>query len=348
MKTIKTEDAVGSALCHDLTRIVRDEVKETIFRKGHVVRAEDVEVLLSMGKRRLYVLDIGADLAHENEAAELLAESCNFKDRFLLSEAKEGRINVSAKEDGLFLVNVSLLEEVNDEDEIGVAVRQSGVQVKKGEILAGLKIVPLAIARAKLDRVREVVGSEPLMEVRAYLPLKAAIVATGSEIYHKRIEDAFTPVVEEKLLEYGVRTVKKTVCDDDTQEIAKAVKESLEIGAEIIICTGGMSVDPDDLTPGAIKASGAEIVTYGAPALPGAMFLTAYLGEVPVLGLPGCVMFGKKTIFDIVMPRIAAGLKITRRQIRRLGHGGLCLSCPVCIFPGCGFGRGWPFSLADL
>ncbi|MDR1297441.1 MAG: molybdopterin-binding protein [Deltaproteobacteria bacterium] len=346
MRTIDTVDAVGTVLCHDLTRIVRDAVKETAFRKGHVVRREDIEVLLSMGKTRLFVWDLGRDMVHENDAVRALADHVNLGGGgFDLTEAKEGRLDVSTRERGLFLVDVPLLGEVNDHDEIGVAVRQSGVHVSPGDKLAALKIIPLAVSKETLASVKKTVGDKPLLEVRPYLPLRAAVVATGSEVYHGRIKDGFTPVVEEKLAAYGIEVFSKAVCDDDTDEIAGRVRDALDAGAGIIVCTGGMSVDPDDLTPGAIRASGAEIVTYGSPALPGAMFLMAYIGDVPVLGLPGCVMFGRKTVFDIVMPRIAAGLKVTRREIRGLGHGGLCLSCQSCIFPNCGFGRAEPYSL---
>jgi molybdenum cofactor synthesis domain-containing protein len=344
MKTIDTVDAVGTVLCHDLTRIVKGEVKETAFRKGHVVRPEDVEALLALGKTRLFVWDLGQDMVHENEAAtavsRALVPSC-----FEASEAKEGRVTLKAALDGLFLADLPRLEAANDFDEICVAVRQSGVPVRRGDNCAAVKIIPLAVHRAKIDQIGLRLAGRPLMEIRPWLPLKAAVVATGSEIFHGRIKDQFTPVVEEKLAEFGIRTFTRRVCDDSLERISATIAEFRDAGADLIVCTGGMSVDPDDLTPGAIKAAGAEVVSYGAPALPGAMFLVAYLGRIPVLGLPGCVMFGKRTIFDIILPRIAAGLMVTRREIRNLGHGGLCLDCPTCVFPVCGFGRGWPYSL---
>jgi molybdenum cofactor synthesis domain-containing protein len=201
------------------------------------------------------------------------------------------------------------------------------------------------VHRDKIEQVRRRLDGRPLMEIRPWLGLSAAVVATGSEVFSGRIKDQFTPVVVEKLAEFGIKAPWRAVCDDKLESIASAIRGFLAKGADMIICTGGMSVDPDDLTPGAIKAAGAELVSYGAPALPGAMFLVAYIGQVPVIGLPGCVMFGKRTIFDVILPRIAAGLKITRREIRGLGHGGLCLDCPVCVFPNCGFGRGWAYSL---
>ncbi|MDR2302736.1 MAG: molybdopterin-binding protein [Deltaproteobacteria bacterium] len=345
MKTIKTEDAVGTVLCHDLTRIVKEQVKETAFRKGHVVREEDIPVLLSIGKTHLFVWDLGENMVHENDAVTALYKSANLEGPFAATEAKEGGLHLTADGDGLFLIDLALLEEFNDDDEMALVTRQSGVRVKKGDKVASFKIIPLAVEQKKLDRVEKLLKGKTILAIKPFRPMKAAIVATGSEVFHGRITDTFTPVVEKKLGEYGIEVIEKTVCDDKIEDIAQAVKKALDLGANLITCTGGMSVDPDDLTPGAIKASGAQIITYGSPVMPGAMFLVAYIGDVPVLGLPGCVMFGKMTVFDVLMPRIAAGLKITRKEIRRMGHGGLCVSCPQCVFPACGFGRGWPYGL---
>ncbi|MDR2443220.1 MAG: molybdopterin-binding protein [Deltaproteobacteria bacterium] len=344
MKTINTVDAVGTVLCHDLTLIVKDNVKTTAFRKGHVIKSEDIPLLLSMGKTRLFVWDLGDDMVHENDAAKRLAEIC-VPEGFVATEAKEGRVSFSAAIDGLFMVDLARLEAANDFEEFSVVVRSSGSPVKKGQNVAAVKIVPLAVHSDKIEQVNLKLGGRPLMQIRPYLPLKAGIAATGSEIYHGRIVDQFTKVVEDKLADFGISAPHKTICDDNMTMIVNAINGFIEKGVDLIILTGGMSVDPDDLTPGAIKAAGAELVSYGAPALPGAMFLVAYIGKVPVLGLPGCVMFGKRTVFDVILPRIAAGLRVTRREIRGLGHGGLCLECPTCIFPACSFGRGWPYSL---
>jgi molybdenum cofactor synthesis domain-containing protein len=344
MKTIKTQDAVGSVLCHDLTRIVKDQIKETAFRKGHIVQQEDLELLLSMGKKHLYVWELGPEMLHENEAAMALKELFSH-DSFLATEAREGRINLKARENGLFLVDLAKLEAINDFDDISVAVRISGTPVSCGDVVAGFKVIPLVVDKDLIEQIKQVLNGSHLMEVKPYLPLKAAIIATGSEVYSGLIKDQFTPVVESKLLEFGIQTVYKTICDDDLKMMGEAIDNFISKGVDLLICTGGMSVDPDDLTPGAIRAAGAEVVSYGAPTFPGAVLLMAYIGKIPVLGLPGCVMFGKRTIFDILLPRIAAGLRVTRKEIRHLGHGGICLSCPSCIFPSCAFGRGWAYSL---
>ncbi|MDR1050704.1 MAG: molybdopterin-binding protein [Deltaproteobacteria bacterium] len=339
MKTIDTPNAVGTILCHDLTRIVKGKVKETAFRKGHVIQPADIDPLLSMGKTRLYVWDPGPGMVHENEAVETLASHCHLAGQFNLTQAKEGRIDVYSRKSGLYLVNVSLLEKLNVIEEIVVAVRLGGVDVKKGDLLAGIKIIPLAIHQSKLEKIKEIQSDVPLMTVKPFKKLKAAIIATGSEIYNGRIRDTFTPTVEEKIARYGIKTVSKVVCDDSAEDIKNQILASREAGAELILCTGGMSVDPDDLTPGAIRETGAEVVTYGTPVLPGAMLMVAYLGDVPVLGLPGCVMHDTKTVFDVIMPRVAAGVRLSRDEISRMGHGGLCLSCRTCVFPNCGFGR---------
>ena len=216
--------------------------------------------------------------------------------------------------------------------------------VKAGDKLAGMRVIPLVIAREKMARVREAAGDAPLMNVLPFKPLRCGIVTTGSEVYHGRIQDTFTPVIEQKVGEYGMTVIGHELCSDDREMIVAAIHRLRDAGAELILTTGGMSVDPDDRTPAAIRDSGARIVTYGAPVLPGAMMLVGYLpgkdgGEIPVLGLPGCVMYAKRTIFDLVLCRVAAGVTIERGDIVKLGEGGLCLNCRVCTYPNCGFGK---------
>ncbi|MDR1086490.1 MAG: molybdopterin-binding protein [Deltaproteobacteria bacterium] len=344
MKTIPTEEAVGAILCHDLTRIVKDEVKEVAFRKGHVVASEDIPVLLSMGKKNLFVWDLGENMVHENEAAEILKE-ISIGPGLNHSQVKEGRISLFVDTPGLFLADQERMRQLNCLGEISVASRHSGFEVTKGQMAAAFKIIPLAVRREKMERAREIGGGEPLFEVKPYKPLKVAVIATGHEIYTGLIKDTFTPVVKNKVSYFGLNVVWETVCDDRMSEISAAVKKCVDDGIDLIICTGGMSVDPDDLTPGAIKGAGAEFVCYGTPVFPGAMFLVAYLAGRPVLGLPGCVMFEERTIFDVILPRLAAGMKITPQEITSLGSGGLCLNCPDCTFPACGFAKGpeyWP------
>ncbi|MFR0045862.1 MAG: molybdopterin-binding protein [Clostridium butyricum] len=340
MKKIETVNAVGHVLCHDITRIVKDVVKDTPFRKGHVVTKEDIPMLLSLGKEHLYIWEKKEGMLHENEAAEILFEICK-NENMKGTEIKEGKIELIAECDGLFRVDVNRLDAINDLDEIMIATRHTNYAVKKGDKLAGTRVIPLIIEESKLEEAKKIANGKPLLELLQYRKMKAGVVTTGSEVYHGRIKDTFTPVIINKLKEYGIEVCWHKIVDDKNEMIIDAINEIKDNGADMILCTGGMSVDPDDLTPGAIKKSGAEIITYGAPVLPGAMFLLGYFNDgTPIMGLPGCVMYSKATVFDLVLPRIAAGLKVTKRDISRMGHGGLCFSCKVCTYPRCEFGKG--------
>lgn len=340
MKKIATVDAVGHVICHDITRIVKDVVKDVAFKKGHIVKEEDIPMLLSIGKEHLYVWEKTDGMLHENEAAEVLYDICK-NENIKPSEVKEGKIELIADIDGLFRVDVERLDEINELDEIMIATRHTNYPVKKGEKLAGTRVIPLVVEEEKLKKAKEVAGNVPLMELLPYRNMKAGIVTTGSEVYHGRIKDTFTPVVIEKLSKYNISVCGHKIVNDESNMIVDAITKLRENGADLIVCTGGMSVDPDDLTPSAVRDSGAKIVSYGAPVLPGAMFLLGYFEDgTPVMGLPGCVMYAKATIFDLILPRVAAGVKITRKDIARMGNGGLCLSCKVCTYPNCGFGKG--------
>ena len=340
MKLIRTEDAAGQVLCHDLTQIIKGVSKGPRFRKGHIVTPEDIPVLLSMGKDQLYVWEKDDTVYHENEAAQILCRISG-GENMVPSEVKEGKIELTAACDGLFTIDVERLDAVNEIDQVMIAARHSNTPVKKGDKLLGTRVIPLVIKKEKMELVKKTAGEEPLCRLLPYRLKKAGIVTTGNEVFYGRIRDTFTPVVKEKLIQYGIQTEEHRIVGDEKEKITEAILEMKAGGCEIIIATGGMSVDPDDQTPGAIKDSGAQVVTYGAPVLPGAMFCLAYFPDgTPVMGLPGCVMYAKTTIFDLVLPRIAAGVRINRKDITRLGNGGLCLGCEECRWPDCGFGTG--------
>ena len=340
MKLVKTEDAIGQVLCHDITQIIKGVTKDAVFRKGHVVTAEDIPVLLSVGKEHLYIWENDENMMHENEAAEVLYEICKGGNMHG-TEVKEGKIELVADMDGVLKIDREKLKRINSLGQMMIAARHGDFPVKKGDRLAGTRVIPLVIEKEKMERAKEVGGYQPILEIRPYIYRTAGVVTTGSEVYKGRIPDTFTPVIEEKLKEYGVAIKGHIICDDDPEQITAAIRELLRGGVELVLCTGGMSVDPDDRTPLAIKNTGAKIVAYGAPVLPGAMFLLAYYeGKVPVMGLPGCVMYSKRTIFDLVLPRILTGEILNANDLSVLGEGGLCLSCPVCTFPNCGFGKG--------
>ena len=339
MKLINTPDAVGHVLCHDMTQIIKGEYKDARFRKGHVVREEDIPVLLSMGKEHLYVWEMVPGMVHENDAAERLCALCA-NANMERSGVKEGKIELTAAMDGLFLVDSARLNAVNALEDIMIATRHGNTGVRRGDRLAGARVIPLVIREEKLLSAEEAAGPAPLLELLPYVKRTAAIVATGSEVKSGLIQDTFTPVVRDKLAEYGIETLTAVYSGDGVENVANAISEVRRTGAEIVLCTGGMSVDPDDNTPGGIRASGARIVSYGAPVLPGAMLLAGYYDDgTPVLGLPGCVMYAGATIFDLLLPRIAAGVEITREEIAAMGEGGLCLGCKPCRWPLCPFGK---------
>ena len=343
MKCVKTQDAVGHVLCHDITQIIKDVKKGTAFRKGHIVTEEDIPVLLSLGKDNLYIWEKTEGILHENEAAEYLRDIC-MNENMIQSEVKEGKIELIAEIDGLLKIDVDKLRAVNSLGEMMIATRHTNTTVKKGDKLVGTRIIPLLKEKKKMEKAKEVAGDRPILSLIPFKKKKVGIVTTGNEVFYGRIKDTFGPVVAEKVKEFGADVIGQTIVNDDMEKITKAVEEFIEQGADMVLCTGGMSVDPDDKTPGAIKNTGARIVSYGAPVLPGAMMLLAYYEkdgrELPIVGLPGCVMYAKRTVFDLVLPRLMADDMVTSDDLAGLGLGGLCLSCDICTFPNCGFGKG--------
>lgn len=342
MKEIRTEDAVGHILCHDITQIIKDKKKGVLFKKGHIVREEDIPALLSVGKEHLFVWEKKEGILHENEGAGILYKICAGENMHG-TDVSEGKIELIADCPGLLKIRRDALNAVNGLGEMMIASRHGDFPVKKGDKIAGTRIIPLVIEKEKMDRAVEAAGEEPIFSVLPFRQKKVGIVTTGSEVKKGLIKDTFTPVLREKLSEYPAEIIGQTLPGDDREQITSDILRFAEEGAGLIIASGGMSVDPDDRTPGAIKDTGAEIITYGAPVLPGAMLLIAYLNmngrNIPVLGLPGCVMYAKRTVFDLILPRIMADDPICREEIALLGEGGLCLNCSVCTFPDCGFGK---------
>ena len=339
MKLIRTQDAVSHVLCHDMTQIIPGQYKDARFRKGHVVTAEDIPVLLRMGKEHLYVWEMVPGMVHENDAAARLADLCQ-NEHMARSAVKEGKIELTARMDGLFRVDSARLNRINLLDDIMIATRHGNTPVKAGDKLCGTRVIPLVIEEEKLAAAEAVGAGTPLLKLLPWKLKTAGIVTTGSEVAKGLIEDKFTPVVEWKLATFGITATEHRVVGDGLENVAAAIADVRAKGVDLVLCTGGMSVDPDDNTPGAIKQSGAAIVTYGAPVLPGAMFLLGYYGDgTPVMGLPGCVMYAGATIFDIILPRVAAGVPVTRAEIAAMGEGGLCLGCKPCTFPNCGYGK---------
>ncbi|MCQ2411946.1 MAG: molybdopterin-binding protein [Sphaerochaetaceae bacterium] len=341
MKLLRTQDAVGQVLCHDITQIIKGEKKGPVFRKGHIITEEDIPVLLSVGKDHVYIWENDENTLHENDAAEILRQICQGEN--LTSTApKEGKIELVASCDGMLKINVEALRRLNSYGQIMCATLPSGFTVKQGQHVAGTRIIPLVIEKAKMDQAKADAGDVKIVNVLPYKPKKVAVITTGNEVYYGRIKDTFTDVIVAKLAEYNSEMVYHAICNDDDKMITGEINKALSLGVDMVICTGGMSVDPDDKTPLAIKNSGANIVSYGSPVLPGAMLLVSYMENgIPVLGLPGCVMYARRTVFDLILPYLFTDTPITADHLAGLGHGGYCRNCEVCSFPNCSFGKGY-------
>ena len=322
MKEIRVEDAIGQILCHDITEIVRGVTKDARFRKGHIITAEDISTLLKLGKEKIFVWENDETKLHENDAAEILKNICQ-GENLTASEVKEGKIELSANIDGVFYVDEEKLNSVNYVDEICIATLPNKIPVRKNKTVAGMRVIPLVIDKTKMNAVENIAENVPLMKVVSYKNFKVGLIVTGSEIFHERIKDTFTPIIESKLRTFGLQVNERRISNDSKEMTKNFIVELLKIGMDMIICTGGMSVDPDDRTPAAIRDSGADVVTYGVPVLPGAMFMLAYKNNIPIMGLPDCVMYCSKTIFDLILPRVLTSEILTRREFTRLGIGGL-------------------------
>jgi len=339
-KSIPVDQAVGMVLPHDITEIVKDEFKGCAFKKGHIIRIEDVEHLRRLGKEHIYVLELNDTEIHENEAARLLAAALAGPGTEYSDRVEEGKVAIRAACDGLLKINKKSLLSVNLLGDVMCATLQTNTPVKKGEQVAAGRLIPLVGSRALVDEAVALAGTgEPVIRVLPLKKVRAGLVITGSEVFYGRIEDRFEQVLREKLAQLGSEVAMVGFSPDDPGMIAAEIKKCLDAGVDLIITSGGMSVDPDDVTRTGIKQAGAEDTVYGTPVLPGAMFLVGRIGPVPVLGIPACGMFHKITIFDLILPRILTGERIGRRELADMGHGGLCRNCKQCRYPVCNFGK---------
>ncbi len=340
MKTVPVQEAVGMVLCHDITKIVPGEFKGRAYAKGHVIKEEDIEELLKIGKEHIYVWDLPVGCLHEDEAAERIARAARGSG-IELTTPNQGKIELRAAFDGLLTVNKEVLAKVNSLEGVALATRRSNLAVARGQVVAGTRVIPLVIEEELIECVERFCReSRGILRVKPFRPLKVGLVTTGSEVFHGRIKDKFAPVIERKLEKFSSKIFRQINVTDDVQQISAAILELVAQGAEAVCVSGGMSVDPDDVTPTGIRNTSAEVITYGVPVLPGSMFMLAYLGSVPIMGLPGCVMYERTTIFDLVLPQIVAGERIERRDLVNLGYNGLCLACDDCRYPMCPFGSG--------
>jgi len=339
MKKIRVEDAVGTVLAHDMTRIIRGKFKGVGFKKGHIVKEEDIPELLKIGKQMLYVLDLGKDQLHEDDAARRIATAIS-DPGLKFSLPREGKINISTPCPGLLKIDVDALLKVNGMGNIIVATLKNNFPCRKDEIIAATRIIPLTIPAQNIEILEALAEkTSPILSVKPYRALKVGAVVTGSEVFSGLITDDFGPSVGKKITDAGCLLIKKIVVPDELSAIGNAILELKTLGCDLIITTGGLSVDPDDVTRQGVISTGADVIFYGSPVLPGAMLMISMLKNIPVVSLPACVFYYKHTVFDLVFPRILAGEKISKDDIAAMGHGGLCMNCKVCHYPVCSFGR---------
>ncbi|WP_028580355.1 molybdopterin-binding protein [Desulfogranum japonicum] len=340
-KSIPVAQAVGMVLPHDITEIDGTTFKGTAFKKGHIIQEKDVSHLKRLGKEHIYVFELTPEEIHENEAALLLADALTGVGVGYSTEVSEGKIELVALCDGILKINKDALYALNMSGEVICATLQSNTPVFKGDQVAATRLIPLISQRALVDKAVKAAkeASEPVVSVKQLRKARVGLVITGTEVYSGRIQDKFEPVLRKKLDQLGSEVLSVSFAPDDIEHIAAEIGKALDKGADLIVTSGGMSVDPDDVTRLGIQAAGAVNMEYGTPVLPGAMFMVAQIGEIPVLGLPACGMFHKITVFDLILPRILAGEKIGRKELAELGHGGLCRNCKVCQYPVCSFGK---------
>jgi len=340
IKTIKLKDAVGTKLAHDITEIRPGKFKGPAYLKGHTVCDEDLCRLQKLGKNHLYLIDLEEDEIHENEAAAIMAGALSGKGVVWENEPREGKISLVAKRDGLLFVDTAALAAFNMIEEVMCATLHNHTLVKKDEMVAATRAIPLVMKRAPVERAAAIAGQNgSVVSVRPLRKGRSGLIITGNEIYQGLVEDRFAPILSRKLIDLGCEVNRISFAPDNTEIIRQAICAHIERGCDLILLSGGMSVDPDDVTRKGIRLAGADEIHYGAAALPGAMFLVAYIGDIPLLGVPACGLHHRVTVLDLVLSRILAGQRIGKKELAFLGHGGLCRDCPECSYPHCPFGK---------
>jgi molybdenum cofactor synthesis domain-containing protein len=341
LETIKIEDAIGMELAHDVTEIRPGEFKGPAFRKGHTVCGQDLCRLQKLGKNHLYLIDLEKEEIHENEAAAMLAAGIAGEGIAWKNDPKEGKIGLRAAIDGLLVVDTASLAALNMVDEVMCATLHSHTLVKKSQLVAATRAIPLVMKQAPVGRAAAIAARNGgVVSVRPLREANAGLIITGNEVYHGLIEDKFAAVLAKKITDLGSEVAGVEFVPDNAERIRAAVLHHIRKGCDLLLLSGGMSVDPDDVTRKGIRMAGATEVHYGASALPGAMFLVAYIGEVPLLGVPACGLHHRVTVLDLVLPRILAGEHVSKTELALIGHGGLCQDCPECTYPHCPFGKG--------
>lgn len=339
-RTIPVEQAVGTTLAHDMTEVIPGKSKGPVFRKGHKVRAKDLCRLMRMGKNNLYVLDLEENQIHEDDAVFELASALAGPGVTFSGDPREGKLELRADYEGLFKVNIDALVEFNMVDDVMAAAMHNNTPVEKNQSVGATRAIPLVIDRQELDRAVTVANEcYPIFSVKTFNPMKVRLVITGNEVYKGLIKDRFRAIVEEKVEVLGATLEESVILPDDRELITAQIESYLEKDTDLIITTGGMSVDPDDVTKEAIQSAGFEEINYSAAVLPGAMFLLGYTQTAAIMGVPACGLYHKITVFDLILPRLMAGERPGKRSLAKLSHGGLCRNCSPCRYPVCPFGK---------
>jgi len=340
MKKIKVEDAVGMVLGHDVTQIIPGRFKGPRFKRGHLIREEDIPEFLNIGKEHVFVMELKPGIIHEDDAALRLGKAFSGKN-IKITGPSEGKVTFHSRITGLLKINLPLLHRINLSGNIILSTLHRYTPCSPGMAVGATRIISLIAPEREIEKVENwCKKGGPVIEILPYRKLNIGVVVTGNEFFKGRTEDRFDDRVGEKIIGLGSRVVKKMVIPDDIDRIAQALLEVQNDNVDLILVSGGLSVDPDDVTRAGIKKAGAKIIFYGTPVLPGAMFLYGMLGGKPVMGLPACVFHHNATLFDIIFPRILVGEVLNRREISLLGHGGFCHNCDPCHFPVCPFGKG--------
>lgn len=341
MRKVKIEDAIGLSIGHDMTRVIPGTFKGVAFKKGHIITEEDVIELKKIGKENVYLDTIPEGYMHEDDCAVRIASAIAEQDNFTFSEVSEGKINIISKVNGILKVNKEMLYNLNSIEHIAICTKFEDTPVKRGDVVASERIIPLYTKKENIEAVEETCKQGgKLINVVKYVPQEIQLIITGNEVFNGLIKDRFYEALKPKVESYGCKISSVVKAPDDKEYIKEKIKEAVESGADIVICTGGMSVDEDDITPIAIKEEADNIVVHGLPVQPGNMFLLSYKKNTPIIGVPGAVMYYKATIFDLVFPKLACKQKISKDYFINLGLGGLCDFCKVCHYPNCSFLKG--------
>lgn len=341
LKAVSSEQAVGKRALHDMTLIIPGESKGPAFTHGQQITVGDLCRLQQMGRQKVYVQeenDISPEWVHENEAALAFAKAMAGEGIMFEEPPHEGKINLVAERDGLFVVREERLEQFNMVRGVMCAGRKTCTVVERGRPVAATRAIPLLLPRGDFERAMAVLHEEPLFEVLPMRKAQVGILVTGSEVFQGLVEDKFVPILTAKVEKHGCSVVRSLIVPDDRRAIEEGVGQLMEAGADLLITTAGLSVDPDDVTRQGLIDAGAADILHGAPIIPGAMVLLARIGSIQVMGVPACALYFKTTGFDLLLPRVLAGFKTTRRDLAKLGHGAFCLGCKSCTFPKCPFG----------